>query len=146
MVSLWKEFIIHNSELELVSDAAKLLHPFLALGDSVFYCVLAVHMSLSHSGYRFFRKQCPEVRNDAIDTVIWLHSRDESPWLAVGCPRTIILNSLTLAYLHYARAPHVHAGSRLSAVSSQLFCCVGILGVHKKKGIILYINIYLYIE
>ena len=42
------------SELELVSDAAKLLHPSLALGDSVFYCVLAVHMLLSYSEIKIF--------------------------------------------------------------------------------------------
>ena len=35
-------------------DAAKLLHPSLALGDSVFYCVLAVHILLSYSEIKIF--------------------------------------------------------------------------------------------
>ena len=47
------------SELELVSDAAKLLHPSLALGDSVFYCVLAVDMLVSHSEIWVFLKAVP---------------------------------------------------------------------------------------
>ena len=79
MAALSRAIVREASLPATLIDVAKLLHPFLALGDSVFYCVLAVHMSLSHSGYRFFRKQCPEVRNDAIDTAIWLHSRNESP-------------------------------------------------------------------
>ena len=54
MAALSRAIVREASLPTTLIDVAKLLHPFLALGDSVFYCVLAVHILLSYSEIKIF--------------------------------------------------------------------------------------------